>query len=200
MPRERESGMPTKNIIILAVVFSLLGHALILSATGFFDSSFKRRPDTVITVELEDDDALQKAVEKIPPEVIPSTSPKTIPAHNAEQITDYDDPEEETIALDSEDERFVPYLGTVKKRIERIWTYPAQAFEQKSEGVSTVMFSLDRSGALMESRIVASSGVAMLDRETMNVIRGAAPYAPFPPDLNLARLNIIATFQYTFLQ
>lgn len=106
----------------------------------------------------------------------------------------------ETVDIDSQDERYAPYLKKIKIKVENIWSYPHQAFERRKEGISTVRFSLDQSGKLGASRIIKSSGYDLLDREALSAVRSAAPYEHFPQDINLSRLHIIASFQYRLLE
>ena len=111
----------------------------------------------------------------------------------SEEATTDDITDEETVDLDSTDERFIPYLLKLKLKIGYKWhSFP----DQKNQGVSKILFSLDNTGALVASKIVLSSGYKTLDRETLEVIKAAAPYTPFPEEINLSRLNITATFRY----
>jgi len=187
--------MPSKKIIILSVVISLIAHAVLISATGLFDKRLgNAKQETTITVNL------QKAPEARSEPTRKESRSKESPVSPPDEAVESDPPEEETIALDSNDERFVPYLKKIKQRIERIWSYPPEAFAAKQGGVSTVSFSLDSQGRLVESKIIESSGHMALDQGTVNVIKAAAPYAPFPPEITLSRLNIQASFRYRFLQ
>jgi TonB family protein len=189
--------MPSNTILILSVTISLLAHALLISATGLLDKrSARPKPETAITVNL-------KEAPEIRPETASNDTRKEVsptPLPPSEEVAESDASEQETISLDSADERFVPYLKKIKQKIENIWSYPPEAFAGKKEGISTVLFSLDSRGMLVESKIVESSGHEALDQGTINVINAAAPYAPFPPEITLSRLNIQATFQYRFLQ
>ena len=186
--------MPSKKILILSVVISLLAHALLISATGLLSIHLgQREQETAINVNLTE-----------PPEkqTEPAKEAKAIeaPAPPPVEIAADDDPGEETVALDSKDEKFAPYLKKIKQKIEGIWSYPPEALARKQEGVSTVVFSLNSRGKLVGSRIAESSGHAALDQGTIDVIRTAAPYEPFPPQINLSRLRIQATFRYRFLK
>ena len=187
--------MPSQKILILSVTISLLAHALLISATGLLDRrSDKPKRETAITVNLQEAQQIRKELTNR--NVKAEESPAPPPA----EVTENDALEQETIALDSEDERFAPYLKKIKQKIEGIWSYPPEAFARKKEGVSTAVFSLDNRGRLVASKIVESSGYAALDQGTISVIKAAAPYAPFPPEINLSRLHIQATFQYRLLQ
>ena len=180
--------MSTKKIIILSMLLSLIGHALLISAAGFLARRHEL-PDTetAIMVSLQAAPAIRTREKKQEPRVR-----KAVAASPEEAMTG-DVPDEETVDLDSQDERFVPYLLKLKLKIGYQWrSFP----DQKNQGVTKILFSLDNAGALVASKIVASSGYKTLDRETLEVIKAAAPYMPFPQDINLSRLNITATFRY----
>ncbi|MDP2268357.1 MAG: TonB family protein [Deltaproteobacteria bacterium] len=187
--------MPSQKILILSVAISVLAHALLISATGLLDRRLgKPKLETTITVNLQEAQEIRSELTHR------NIEAKESPASEPTEATAGDDLGQETIALDSEDQRFAPYLQKIKQKIENIWSYPPEAFAEKKMGVSTVAFSLDSRGRLVASKIVKSSGHKTLDRGTINVIKAAAPYAPFPPEINLSRLHIQATFMYRFLQ
>jgi len=189
--------MSSKKIIILPVVISFIGHALLISATGLVDIRLgNEKKESVITVNLEEF-------------AIPEYHAKDKNQHTFVHVPLTTEPEpgdelsensENTVELDSQDTEYATYLKKIKKKIESIWSYPRQAFERKKEGTSTVKFSLDKSGKLLASRIIKSSGYDLLDKETISVIRAAAPYESFPPDINFSRLHILATFHYSLLK
>lgn len=58
--------------------------------------------------------------------------------------------------------------------------YPAEARRAGAEGIVRLWLSLDRSGRVIESHIVKSSGSSHLDREAMEVLIRASPF-PQPP-------------------
>lgn len=184
---ERYGDMSTKKILILSLVLSLIGHVLLISATGFFEvGHILPKTENAIIVNINE-----------PPATRPPAKKREAPIENAAvapaEAMAEDVPDEETIDLDSQDTRFIAYLLQIKLKIGYIWSsFP----DRKSQGVSKILFSLDNTGTLTASRIVASSGDKTLDREILQVIKAAAPYAPFPKDINLSRLNITATFRY----
>lgn len=187
--------MSSKKIIILPVVISLIGHALLISATGLVDIRFgNEEKERIITVSLMEAAAPKyRAKDQNQRTFVPApltTEPGDELSENSEN----------TVELDNPNTKYAFYLTKIKKKIENIWSYPRQAFEREKEGTSTVKFSIDRSGKLLASRIIKSSGYDLLDKETMSVIRAAAPYESFPPDINFSRLHILATFHYSLLK
>jgi protein TonB len=187
--------MAAKKIIILSIVFSIIIHALILSATGVVGmSAGDRLKDKAIVVDLQKtEDPEHSQAQGVKSK---SGSPLFDPPGAAYE----ESATEETISLDSADKRYAPYLKKIKIKIEKTWSYPRQAFEQKKEGISMVRFSLDKRGKLLGNRIVSSSGYDPLDWEALNAIRASAPYEPFPNNINLSRLHIMASFRYQLLK
>jgi len=69
---------------------------------------------------------------------------------------------------------------TILLQLERHKGYPAAARERHETGVARLAFSIDRSGRVVTSRIVQSSGSSALDQETLATVRRAQPF-PNPP-------------------
>lgn len=58
--------------------------------------------------------------------------------------------------------------------------YPGAARDKRQEGVVTVWISIDRSGKVISSHLIASSGSELLDKEATEVLARASPL-PRPP-------------------
>lgn len=99
-----------------------------------------------------------------------------------------------TVSLDSKDSRFASYLLEVKRRIERIWSYPPEA--RGLSGNLIVTFGITRDGQLSDLQLTQTSGIAPLDNEAIRAIRQATPFAPFSERMRFERLNIRAAFYY----
>lgn len=72
------------------------------------------------------------------------------------------------------------WYNTLAAHLNRYKRYPMQARAHNIEGVVKIEFTLDRSGQVVSSRILQSSGSSFLDEEAMAMIRRAAPL-PAPP-------------------
>ena len=103
---------------------------------------------------------------------------------------------EDTISLDTKDERYISYARVIKEKLMRHWTYPRQAWEKLIEGKVLVLFTLNRQGHLREIKLLQPSAYDILNGETTRVIRAAAPFPPFPGAVTVTRLNIKANFAY----
>jgi periplasmic protein TonB len=92
------------------------------------------------------------------------------------------------------------YLDNWRKRIEAIGNtnYPAQASAQGIYGTLRVMVALNPDGSVNDIRILRSSGERVLDEAAVNIVRLAAPFDPFPPELRskVDVLEIIRTWQF----
>jgi protein TonB len=92
------------------------------------------------------------------------------------------------------------YLDNWRKRIEAIGNlnYPRQASEQGVYGTLRVMVALNPDGSVSDIRILRSSGERVLDEAAVNIVRLAAPFDAFPPELRakVDVLEIIRTWQF----
>lgn len=104
--------------------------------------------------------------------------------------------EEDTISLESKAPEYISYLGRIKVRIKNHWIFPPEAREKREFGRLSALFTLDRSGKLLQIIVEESSGNQLLDHAALEAVRGAAPFPSFPDHINLKRLNIRANFDY----
>jgi protein TonB len=92
------------------------------------------------------------------------------------------------------------YLDGWRKRIEAIGNanYPTQASADGIYGTLRVMVALNPDGTVNDIRILRSSGERVLDEAAVNIVRLAAPFDPFPPELRakVDVLEIIRTWQF----
>jgi protein TonB len=92
------------------------------------------------------------------------------------------------------------YLDNWRKRIEAIGNanYPEQASADGIYGTMRVMVALNPDGSVNDIRILRSSGERVLDEAAVAIVRLAAPFDPFPPELRakVDVLEIIRTWQF----
>lgn len=92
------------------------------------------------------------------------------------------------------------YLQTWRRKVETIGNlnYPAEARRLNLEGDLKVLVEIDAEGTLLNVRILESSGSDVLDQAALRIVRLAAPFLPFPPDLRqkVDVLNIVRTWQF----
>ncbi len=92
------------------------------------------------------------------------------------------------------------YLDNWRKRIEAIGNanYPRQASADGIYGTLRVMVAVNPDGTVNDIRILRSSGERVLDEAAVDIVRLAAPFDPFPPELRakVDVLEIIRTWQF----
>jgi protein TonB len=103
---------------------------------------------------------------------------------------------EDTISLDTKDKRYLTYTILIKERIMHNWHYPPEAKENLMEGKAQVLFSLGKSGELLDIKIIDSSGYEILDQEGLRAIRATAPFPPFPDQISVSKLHVKASLDY----
>jgi protein TonB len=72
--------------------------------------------------------------------------------------------------------------------------YPSDARARGEQGVARLAFRIDNEGHLLSSRILASSGSAALDAETLALLQRAQPFPPPPPELAGTELTVPLRF------
>ena len=92
------------------------------------------------------------------------------------------------------------YLHNWRTKVEAIGNqhYPARARQQQLYGDLRMVVSLMPSGEVHQVKILQSSGHKILDQAAIKIVHLAAPYAPFPPDMqrSVDILEIIRTWRF----
>jgi periplasmic protein TonB len=179
--------MTAKKFLVPFILASLAGHALVIALTARIDMTGGSRPEKVMTVEL-------KTITEVEPPVSSARSRQTArPAHTAETPAGY---REDAIALQNSGGPYESYLLQIRRKIEGVWSYPAQALSEKREGEAVIRFTIDAGGALNDYYVTSTSGSPDLDEGALAVVRAASPFAALPETFNLSRLHVTATFSY----
>lgn len=100
------------------------------------------------------------------------------------------------IPLDTKDIRYSEYFASIRRKIEKKWSYPEEAAMLGLSGKLKLKFIVGQSGKLIKIKLVDSSGSNILDDEAADAVKEAAPYNPIPENIKKTRLPIIATFNY----
>lgn len=92
------------------------------------------------------------------------------------------------------------YLLDWRRRLEAVGNqyYPEASERYGIYGDLRLLVVIRKDGALDEVRVLSSSGYAVLDEAAIRIVRMAAPYAPFPPELRATtdKLEIVRTWQF----
>jgi protein TonB len=157
-------------------------------------------------------------VETVPDQPIPQTDAQTGPnaadimsrsleiARLEGQISrDWDSyqkrPRRRFIGARTQEFRFARYIEDWRVKVERIGelNYPQAARDQKVYGSLVVTVSIKADGSLDQVEINRSSGVRILDQAAVRIVKLAAPYSPFPPDIakDTDVMSITRTWTFT---
>jgi periplasmic protein TonB len=79
-------------------------------------------------------------------------------------------------------------------RLEHYKRVPPEA--PNATGIATLAFSVDRGGGVHNARIVRSSGIGAIDRETLTLVERAAPMPSPPPEVAGAQIAISVPIRY----
>lgn len=95
--------------------------------------------------------------------------------------------------------RFAQYAEDWRQKVERIGTlnYPDDA-RGRIYGSLVMTVEIRADGTLERVEIDRSSGHDVLDRAAAEIVRMAAPYAPFPPDIRDDTDRVVITRTWTF--
>jgi protein TonB len=110
-------------------------------------------------------------------------------------------PRREFIGARAQEYRFARYVEDWRVKIERIGelNYPQSARDQKIYGSLLLSVSIKADGSVEKIELRRSSGHKVLDEAAMNIVRLAAPYAPFPADIakDTDIIDISRTWRFT---
>lgn len=86
------------------------------------------------------------------------------------------------------------WKGTLMAHLNRHKRFPPGA---AGTGTATIAFTIDRSGRVLSSRLVRSSGDAALDAEAVSLSRRASPVPAPPPDVGRGSISIAVPIKFT---
>ena len=171
-----------------SLFFSLLIHGIIFFAfQNAFPVYFDLKPLQSYRVEL-----IRPPVEDMKTDPLSGTALTRLKERSKPKPKN----DQDTISLNTTDERYVSYARLIKERIMKEWRYPEEAKNYLVEGSLSVLFSLIREGQLTQIKITRPSGYDILDQEAIRAIRLSSPFPAFPGHITVSRLNIKANFDY----
>lgn len=92
------------------------------------------------------------------------------------------------------------YLTDWRQRLEAVGNkyYPEASIRYGLYGDLRLLVAIRKDGSLEDIQVLESSGYAVLDEAAIKIVRMAAPYSPFPPELAATTdtLEIIRTWQF----
>jgi protein TonB len=92
------------------------------------------------------------------------------------------------------------YLLDWRRRLEAVGNqyYPQASVRYGIYGDLRMLVVIRQDGSLEEIQVLSSSGYAVLDEAAIKIVRMAAPYSPFPPELKATtdKLEIVRTWHF----
>ncbi|PKU24006.1 energy transducer TonB [Telmatospirillum siberiense] len=88
------------------------------------------------------------------------------------------------------------WQGLLLAHLERYKRYPASARARRQEGVATVRFVMDRSGAVLSAKLERSSGSVALDEEGIDLLERAQPLPAPPVDIPGEHIELVVPVQF----
>lgn len=89
------------------------------------------------------------------------------------------------------------YAQRLVAHLQRFKQYPQAARAAGQQGTARVAFTVTRSGGVSAVRIAGSSGHAMLDAETLAMVRRAQPMPAFPPEMKESSKAFVLPMNYS---
>jgi periplasmic protein TonB len=109
-------------------------------------------------------------------------------------------PRRRAISASTREYKYASYLETWRRKVERIGNlnYPEEAKRLGLHGSLILQVAVRADGTVASVRVVHSSGFRVLDNAAVRIVKLAAPYAPFPPDIRAETdiLDITRTWQF----
>jgi TonB family protein len=91
--------------------------------------------------------------------------------------------------------RYQYYIDLLEQRIDRNWHPKQLGFRLQSDRSCTIHFHVEQDGRITRETIVASSGVPLMDRESLKAVRAVGRFMPLPA--GLADHSIGVTYIFT---
>lgn len=88
------------------------------------------------------------------------------------------------------------YYSLLMAHLQRKKHYPPEARQARQQGVVTVRFTVDRGGAVTASSIKKTSGHALLDQATLDLMQRVSPLPPIPREVGRNSLTIALPIDY----
>lgn len=126
---------------------------------------------------------------QVAPSPQPVAAPQPAPARDTSSAPSGDDPRAKQAQLN--------YYQTLMAYLARRKQYPAEAKKAGQQGVVTVRFTIDRKGNVSGEGIKKSSGHAVLDNETLALLRRVSPLPAMPASMKQDSVTLSLPIEYT---
>jgi len=94
-------------------------------------------------------------------------------------------PRRKAINASTKEYRYATYLDAWRRKVERVGNlnYPDEAKRKKLFGNLVLHVAVRADGSIDDIRLLHTSGHKLLDDAAIRIVKLAAPFAPFPPDI-----------------
>ena len=110
-------------------------------------------------------------------------------------------PRQNFVSARTQEYKYANYMSEWVKKVERVGNlnYPDDARRENISGSLMMDVALNADGTLHEINILRPSGKPIIDDAAKRIVRMAAPYAPFPPEIleNTDILHITRTWEFS---
>ncbi len=110
-------------------------------------------------------------------------------------------PREKFITARTREYKYAAYMEAWRRKVEAVGVlnYPAEARRQGLSGSLLLTVRVNADGSVGEATLRRSSGHVLLDKAARNIVRWAAPYAPFPPNIRAEADVLVITRTWQFV-
>jgi protein TonB len=112
-----------------------------------------------------------------------------------------DDSRRAGAGLDTRASREAAYRELWRRRVERAGAanFPWSALATGQPKSLTLLVTVRADGSVSQARVLRSSGLPMLDRAALDILRLAGPFPPFPDDLRREAQTLSFAYDWEFL-
>ena len=101
------------------------------------------------------------------------------------------------VDINTSDYRYISYFTSMRKSIELVWNYPANAVRRRQQGKVGLQFTIFKNGSVSNVKVLDSSGYSSLDSAIVEAIKLSSPFSPLPDGFGKSRMTITGTFRYS---
>ena len=117
-----------------------------------------------------------------------------------EMVEKTERPRRKFISASTKEYEYAAYMDAWRRKVERVanLNYPEEARRLNLSGSLRLDVALNKDGTINEITLRKSSGEKLLDNAAIKIVELAAPYAPFPKNIEnkVDILHILRTWQF----
>jgi len=172
------------------------------------------RTEPVIEQETPPPEIQERPEEQQAPAVVPEEPEQRVEPETPEPVVAQEEPQtaaptEQTVTDAAAEEqavvgtdvvvppRFKYYIDLLEARVARNWHPKQLGFRTSSTRVCRIHFHVEQNGLITRETVVESSGVPLMDRESLKAVRTVGHFMPLPRGLADNALGVTYTFTLT---